>query len=1213
VSDGAWDFWIDRGGTFTDVVARSPDGRLESRKLLSENAEHYEDAALQAIRDTLGLGPVDPIPGARVGRVKMGTTVATNALLERKGAPTVLVTTQGLRDQLRLAFQHRPDLFAREIVLPELLYSHVIEAEERVRADGTVEAALDAGRLKVDLEAAYAEGYRAVAVVFLHGYRHQDHEAEAGRIAREIGFPQVSVSHEVSPLMKMVNRGDTTVVDAYLSPILRAYVDRVAAAFGGAEDAEDIGSKLMFMQSNGGLTDARLFQGKDAILSGPAGGVVGAAATSQIAGFEKIIGFDMGGTSTDVCHFAGAYERVLNTLVAGVRVTAPMMDIHTVAAGGGSLLQFDGTRLRVGPESAGASPGPACYGRGGPLAVTDANLVTGKLSPDFFPAIFGPDADRPLDAEAARSAFAALSEETAKPVEELADGFLRIANENMANAIKKISVQQGHDVTEYCLTVFGGAGAQHAAAIADILGMETCLIHPMASLLSAYGMGLADIRATREQAVEAELSEESRARAGADLDRLGADAAAEVAGQGVPEPAIAVARSLMLKVKGTDTALPIAFGALDALKARFREAHRARFGFDAGEVALVIEAVAAEAVGKAADLSEPELATATRDEAEIETAATAPVFSSGAWHEARFVRREAMRPGDRLSGPAVIVEPHTSIVVEPGWRAEITVHDHVVLRRVRPREDRAIGTAADPVMLEVFNNLYMSIAEQMGAVLENTAASVTIKERLDFSCAVFDAEGDLIANAPHMPVHLGSMSASVRTIIAQNPGMRPGDVFVLNAPYNGGTHLPDVTVVTPVWDDAGAEVLFYTSARGHHTDIGGLTPGSAPPDSRVVEDEGVLIDNFQLVDGATGRFREAELRALLTGARYPARSPDINVADLKAQVASCEKGAAELRRMVEHFGLDVVRAYMGHVQDNAEELVRRRIEVLSDTELTYEMDPGFDGEPRAIKVKVTVDREARSATVDFTGTTGQLATNYNAPEPVTRAAVLYVFRLLVDDAIPMNEGVMKPLEVILPPGTMLSPQYPAAVIAGNTETSMAVTSALLLALGVQAAGQSTMNNTTWGNATYQYYETICGGAGAGILNDGTGHKGCSGVHTHMTNSRLTDPEVLEWRFPVVLEDFSLRTGSGGAGQWPGGDGVVRRIRFLEEMTIAVLSGHRVVPPPGLGGGRPGALGLNRIIRSDGSEEVLGSADKRQMAPGDTWLIETPGGGGYGAP
>ncbi|QDL92332.1 5-oxoprolinase [Paroceanicella profunda] len=1200
----AWDFWIDRGGTFTDIVARDPEGRLSSAKLLSENPERYADAALQGIRDFLGLEAEARIPVAAVNSVKMGTTVATNALLERKGEPLVLVTTRGLRDQLRLAYQNRPRLFDRQIVLPEMLYREVIEASERLRADGTVEQALDEDMLRAELRAARARGLTACAIVFVHGYRYHAHEARAGEIARAEGFTQVSVSHAVSPLMKMVSRGDTTVVDAYLSPILRRYVDRVAAAFDG-----DTSGKLMFMQSSGGLTDAGLFQGKDAILSGPAGGVVGAVRTSAIAGHGRIVGFDMGGTSTDVCHYAGDFERVMNTEVAGVRITAPMMNIHTVAAGGGSLLTFDGTRLRVGPESAGANPGPACYGRGGPLAVTDANLLTGRLRPEFFPAIFGPGGDRPLDLAATRAGFEALAAEIGRSPEEVAEGFLRIATENMANAIKKISVQRGYDVSGYCLTVFGGAGAQHACAIADTLGMQTCLIHPMASLLSAYGMGLADIRATRTRALEAELGADTRLQAAADIDRLGSEALSEVEGQGVRAGRIRLAPLLHIKVKGTDTALPVPFGEEADMRATFASAHRQRFGFDPGDKPLVIEALSVEAIGEAADLTETAVETETRPEAELDTALTAPVFTGGAWAEARFVRREAMRPGDRLTGPAVLVEPHTAIAIEPGWQARITAHDHVELTRITPRNDAdAIGTKADPVMLEVFNNLYMSIAEQMGAVLENTAASVTIKERLDFSCAVFDAAGDLIANAPHMPVHLGSMGASVKAIIDQNPDMGPGDVYVLNAPYNGGTHLPDITVVTPVWNDAGTDVLFYTSARGHHTDVGGLTPGSMPPDSRSIHDEGALIDNWKLVDA--GRFREEETRALLRAAPYPVRAVETNLADLRAQVASCEKGAQELRRMVEQFGLDVVRAYMAHVQDNAEECVRRAITTLSDAEYVYPMDPDFDGTAREIRVKVTVNHAARSATIDFTGTTAQLATNYNAPEPVTRAAVLYVFRCLVDDAIPMNEGVMKPLDVILPPGTMLSPRYPAAVIAGNVETSQAVTSALFLALGVQAAAQSTMNNTTWGNTTYQYYETVCGGSGAGVLNDGTGYAGTSGVHTHMTNSRLTDPEVLEWRFPVLLEEFSLRAGSGGAGRFRGGDGTTRRIRFLEPMTVAILSGHRVTPPPGLAGGAPGGLGRTRVVRADGTVEDLASADKRELAPGDVYWLETPGGGGY---
>ena len=1208
MSDGAWDFWIDRGGTFTDVVSRDPGGAISAAKLLSENPEQYADAALQGIRDALGLDAAEPIPAARVNAVKMGTTVATNALLERKGDPTALVTTRGLRDQLRLAYQARPELFAREILLPEQLYKRVIEAEERVRADGSVETPLDEDALRRGLDAAKAEGITSVAVVFIHGWKYHEHERRAGEIAREAGFGQVSLSHEVSPLMKMVSRGDTTVVDAYLSPILRRYVDRVADAFEG-----DAAGKLYFMTSAGGLTDARLFQGKDAILSGPAGGVVGGVKTAEIAGFGRVIGFDMGGTSTDVWHYNGEYERVLDTKVAGVRMRAPMMKIHTVAAGGGSILGFDGARMRVGPESAGADPGPSSYGRGGPLAVTDANVVTGKLRPEFFPAIFGPDADERLHVEAARAKFAALAEEIGKPVEEVADGFLKIAVENMANAIKTISVQQGHDVTEYCLGVFGGAGAQHACLIADVLGMETCLVHPMASLLSAYGMGLAEIRASRQQALERDLDGGSLEAAREQLDGLGEAARAEVRRQNVSDDGIRLRMSVHLKVKGTDAALAVPFegGGEQALRDGFDAAHRQRFGFGAEGKPLVIEAVGVEAIGEAANLSEEESETAGRDEAAVETGLEERFFSNGRWHEARYIRREAMRPGDRVTGPAVIVEPHTSVVIEDGWRAELTGFDHLVLKRIEARPNPRLNPEiADPVMLEVFNNLYMSIAEQMGAVLENTAQSITIKERLDFSCAVFDDRGDLIANAPHMPVHLGSMSASVHSIMEQNPDMKPGDVFMLNAPYNGGTHLPDITVVMPVFGD-GEKPLFYTASRGHHTDVGGLTPGSMPPDSRRVEEEGVLIDNFKLVDGGT--FLEDETRTLLASGDYPCRSPEVNIGDLKAQVASCEKGAQELRKMVEHFGLDVVQAYMRHVQDNAEEQVRRAITRLTDAEYVYPMDKGFDGDDRQIKVKITVDRAARSARIDFTGTTAQLPNNYNAPRPVTYAACLYVFRLLVEGDIPMNEGVMKPLDIVLPEGTMLSPQYPAAVIAGNVETSQAVTNTLLLALGVQAAAQGTMNNTTWGDAEYQYYETVCGGQGAGYLNDGTGHRGASGVHTHMTNSRLTDPEVLEWRYPVLLEEFKLREGSGGAGKWRGGDGTERRIRFLKGMTIAILSGHRETPPPGLDGGAPGKLGRATVIRRVGAREELRCADKREMNAGDVWLLETPGGGGCGTP
>lgn len=1197
-----WDFWIDRGGTFTDIVARDPEGQITTHKLLSVNPEQYEDAALAGMRRCLGLGADDPIPAARIAAVKMGTTVATNALLEREGAPVVLVTTQGLGDQLRLGYQARPRLFDREILLPEMLYRRVIAARERVRADGTIEQPLDTDHLRAALEEARAEGLTACAILFCHGYRHHAHEAQAEALARAAGFAQVSVSHKVSPLMKMVSRGDTTVVDAYLTPILRAYIDRVAAAFDGP-----MRGKLMFMQSSGGLTDAMQFQGKDAILSGPAGGVVGAVRVSKLAGEERMIGFDMGGTSTDVCHYAGDLERVMHSEVAGVRITAPMMNIHTVAAGGGSILSFDGTRMRVGPQSAGANPGPACYGRGGPLAVTDANVMTGKLRPEFFPQIFGPDADQPLDTDATRSAFARIAAQIGKSPEETADGFLRIAIENMASAIKKISVERGHDVTGYCLTVFGGAGAQHACQIADVLGMDRCLIHPKASLLSAYGMGLADIRATRAEAMEAELGTESRFQAAARIEHLSAQVLGEIEAQGVKETAIRIEARLHLKVKGTDTALPVAFGPLKQMQADFAAAHKARFGFDAPDTPLVIDMVEVEGIGTAGQLDEPRHLLS--DGEAPETALTDRFFSGGAWHEARFVRRETMQPGQTLTGPALLLEPHTAIVIEPGWQARITAHGHVLMTRIIARPKRiALGTEADPVMLEVFNNLYMSIAEQMGAVLENTAASVTIKERLDFSCAVFDAAGQLVANAPHMPVHLGSMGASVQVVIRENPDMKPGDAYMLNAPYNGGTHLPDITVVQPVFG-ADGQILFFTAARGHHTDVGGLTPGSMPPDSRSIHDEGAYIDNFKLVD--QGQFREQAARDLLLSAQHPVRAVETNLADLRAQLAACEKGAQELQRMVAQFGEPVVHAYMRHVQDNAEECVRRAITGLKDASYLYEMDPDFDGAPRKICVKITVDHAARSAKIDFTGTTGQLATNYNAPEPVTRAAVLYVFRLLVADAIPMNEGVMKPLEIVLPEGTMLSPRYPAAVIAGNVETSQAVTSALLLALGVQAAAQSTMNNTTWGNAQHQYYETICGGSGAGYRHDGTVHPGTGGVHTHMTNSRLTDPEVLEWRFPVLLEEFALRPGTGGAGAAPGGDGTRRRTRFLEPMTLALLGGHRVVPPPGLDGGAAGALGAGWVVRADGTRTALNSADRTEVGAGDVYVLETPSGGGVG--
>jgi 5-oxoprolinase (ATP-hydrolysing) len=1195
-----WQFWIDRGGTFTDIVARQPDGSLKTHKLLSENPEQYRDAAVAGIRHLLGLALGDAVPVDQVEAVKMGTTVATNALLERKGEPTALAITRGFRDALRIAYQNRPRLFDRHIVLPELLYRQVIEVDERIGAHGEVVRPFDEDATRTALQAAYDTGLRSLAIVFMHGYRYTAHEAACERIARDIGFTQVSVSHQASPMMKLVARGDTTVVDAYLSPILRRYVDQVAVELPGVN--------LQFMQSNGGLTDARAFQGKDSILSGPAGGIVGMVRSSQLAGFDRVIGFDMGGTSTDVSHFSGEFERVFETQVAGVRMRAPMMSIHTVAAGGGSILHFDGSRYRVGPDSAGANPGPASYRRGGPLAVTDCNVMLGKIQPAHFPRLFGPNADQPLDVDTVRAQFAGLAArigaatgDTPAP-EQVAEGFIQIAVGNMANAIKQISVQRGHDVTEYALTSFGGAGGQHACLVADALGMKTVFIHSLAGVLSAYGMGLADQSAMRERAVEQRLADIGQEALDRELDQLGTEARGELLAQGVASERIELVRRVHLRYEGTDSALVVLFGDIETMKAQFESAYKRRFSFLMPSKALVVEAVSVEALGRSDAPPEVQAAPLQRGgaPAPIETVR---MFGANTWRDTGIYERAAIGPGDVIKGPAIIAENNATTVVEPGWQAQVTPYNHLVLTRIEALpERRAIGTTADPVMLEIFNNLFMSIAEQMGLRLQNTAYSVNIKERLDFSCAIFDADGNLVANAPHMPVHLGSMGESIKTVMRENAGrMRPGDVYMLNDPYNGGTHLPDVTVISPVFDEAGREILFYVGSRGHHADIGGTTPGSMPPDSVHIEEEGVLINNFKLVDGTDGMLREAETRALLAGARYPARNPDQNMADLRAQVAANQKGVEELRKMVAHFGLPVVQAYMGHVQDNAEEAVRRVITALKDGSFTYDLDNGAK-----IEVAIRVDRAERSAEIDFTGTSGQLANNFNAPSAVCMAAVLYVFRTLVDDEIPLNAGCLKPLKVIIPPGSMLNPHYPASVVSGNVETSTCITNALYGALGVLAASQGTMNNFTFGNARYQYYETISGGSGAGEGFDGT-----DVVQTNMTNSRLTDPEILEFRFPVRLESYEIRAGSGGAGRWHGGNGGVRKVRFLEPMTAAILSNNRIYAPFGMAGGGAGARGGNTVVRADGSIEQLGHIGKTDMAVGDLFVIETPGGGGYG--
>lgn len=1198
---GAWDFWIDRGGTFTDVIGRDPQGVLHARKVLSENPSAYKDAAVQGIRLHLGLETGEPVPTGAIGEVRMGTTVATNALLERKGEKLALVTTKGFRDALRIGYQERKNIFATEIIKPEALYDSVVEIDERVLADGSTEVPLDLAQAEAALRALKAEGYNAVAIVFMHAYKFPTHEAAVAKIAREIGIEQVSVSHEVSPLIKLVGRGDTTVVDAYLSPVLRRYVAQVSREL----DVERTGARVMFMMSSGGLTAADMFQGKDAILSGPAGGVVGLARTGATAGFGQVIGFDMGGTSTDVAHFDGEYERAFETEVAGVRVRAPMMLIHTVAAGGGSILHFDAGRFRVGPDSAGANPGPACYRNGGPLAVTDANVMLGKLIPDYFPSIFGPDQDKPLDVERVRALFTQMAVEIGddRTPESVADGFIRIAVANMVEAIKKISVQRGYDVTRYALSCFGGAGGQHACLVADALGMKNILLHPMSGLLSAYGMGLADIRATRQKALGVDLD----ADAPAELQRLGAELAAEcvaeLTAQGVEEQVITKHLRAHIRYAGTDTVLSVeaTYPAVDAasrLRAEFEAAHKRRFGFIAENKALVIDAVELETVGGGA--GEGEAAGSIGEATEAQADRQTRFYSQGAFHDASVVVRETMQRGQTVTGPAIIIEKNQTIIIEDGWQARLTEHDHVVLTRIKALPKRvAIGTEADPVMLEIFNNLFMSIAEQMGVTLQNTAYSVNIKERLDFSCAVFDATGNLVANAPHMPVHLGSMDASVATAIRENPVIKPGDVFLINAPYNGGTHLPDLTVCTPVFDDEQTEIRFWVASRGHHADIGGIAPGSMSPLAVNIEQEGVYIDNFKLVD--QGQFREEALGDLLNGAKYPVRNLTQNVNDLKAQIAANEKGVAELRKMIVHFGEDVVKAYMGHVQDNAAESVRRVLDQLPDGQFTYELDQGSK-----IEVKVTIDRVKREATVDFTGTSEQRPDNFNAPQPVTRAAVLYVFRVLVDGDIPMNAGCLRPIKIIVPEGSMLSPHYPAAVVAGNVEVSQAVTNCLFGATKAMAAAQGTMNNLTFGNNEYQYYETICSGAPAG-----PGFNGADAVHTHMTNSRLTDPEILETRFPVMLEDFHIRENSGGRGKWTAGNGTHRTIRALEELEFAILSGHRRVRPFGLEGGEDGQLGRNEVRRQDGSVEVLKGCDQVVLKAGEAFTIITPTGGGYG--
>ncbi len=1197
---GNWQFFIDRGGTFTDIVARAPDGYLVTAKLLSENPEAYPDAAIAGIADLIGAPRAKRLPPDRIGSVRMGTTVATNALLERKGDPVLLVVSQGFRDALEIGYQARPKIFARQIEKPSMLYSRVAEVPERVRADGTVETPLDLDATGEALAAARQAGIEAVAIVFMHAYAYPEHEHAAAKLAREVGFTQISASHEVSPLVKFVGRGDTAVVDAYLSPLLRRYVDQVASALSAGQPAKS--PRLLFMQSSGGLTSANLFRGKDAILSGPAGGVVGAVETAQAAGFAKVIGFDMGGTSTDVCHYDGTYERTFESVVAGARVRAPMMLIHTVAAGGGSILHYDGARFRVGPDSAGADPGPLAYRRGGPLTVTDANVMTGKLQPDFFPHIFGPGQDQPLDRAAVAKAFKALARKVGdgREPEEIADGFIRIAVENMANAIKTISVQRGYDVGDYVMNSFGGAGGQHACLVADALGIKSVLLHPLSGVLSAYGMGLASLRATRTQAVLERFDDKGLTALTGIIAPLDVQVREELVRQGIAADGVKVTAQAHLRYAGTDSALPIPVGTLRGMRALFEISHQQRFGFISPEKDIEIEAVEVEGVGGGALIAEQDAET-DGDASSPEPHTRADVFTHGGWHDAPVFLRAALVPGMRLEGPALLIEDHQTVMVERDWQADVTAKNHLLLTRTKKKTEAKVGSRrADPVMLEVFNNLFVSVAEQMGYALQNTARSVNIKERLDFSCAIFDAKGRLIANAPHIPVHLGSMDRSVETILREvGDDLKPGDVWMLNAPYNGGTHLPDITVVTPVFAENSSDLLFFVAARGHHADIGGIAPGSMSPKATSIEEEGVYIDPFKLV--GRGRFQEDDVRALLTEAPYPVRNVEQNIADLKAQVAANEKGVIELRKMVRHYGLATVTAYMGHVQDNAAEAVRAVIAKLKNSRFEVETDQGS-----VIKVAITIDKTAKKAVVDFTGTSAQTATTFNAPEPITRACVLYVFRTLVDDDIPLNAGCLRHIKIIVPKGSLLKPKYPAPVAGGNVETSQTIVNCLYGALGVLGSAQGTMNNLTFGNAQFQYYETICSGAPAG-----PGFDGVSAVQTHMTNSRLTDPEVLELRYPVLLERFEIARGSGGKGEWRAGDGTLRVIRFLEEMNCAILSGFRKVRPFGAKGGEPGQTGENWVRRKSGHLERLKAADQTVIQAGEAIVIKTPTGGGYG--
>jgi 5-oxoprolinase (ATP-hydrolysing) len=1201
-----WKFWIDRGGTFTDVVACDPRGNLHSHKLLSENQQQYPDAAIAGIRHILSLSSSAAIPAGQIDSVRMGTTVATNALLERKGTPTVLAITKGFADALRIGGQNRPDIFALNIRLPDRLYSHVIEIPERITASGKIEKTLDKDSCLDALNAAYQGGFRSIAIVLMHGYHFPQHEQTIAELAAQCGFEQISLSSESSPLPRLISRGDTTVADAYLSPVLHRYVKQVQNELGEIP--------LLFMQSTGGLCHARSFRGKDAILSGPAGGVVGGVETARRAGFDRLIGFDMGGTSTDVWHYAGDYEHQSEQVISGVRLRTPMMRINTVAAGGGSILHYSDGRFQVGPDSSGANPGPTCYRRNGPLSLTDCNVLLGKIQPDHFPAVFGSEGNLRLDAEKVTVKFAQFASQnlltkTGDPDTELkhiAEGFLTIAVENMAQAIRKISVQRGYDISNYTLCVFGGAGGQHACLVADALGIKSIYCHPMAGVLSAYGIGLADVSTVHETAVDQIISMTNQDTLQQHFKRLADQCLEDLKQQGEDCASIQTTARLFLRYPGSDTTLELPFSAdADELNKSFTIAHRQQYGYSDPSSDIIIESMRVTVSTEAESPAERIFHFADQAAEPAETR----FFSGGKIHSADRYSREELPVGHSMTGPAIITENTGTLIVEPGWKAEVLGDMAIFLQRAASRSStlpKISSLQADPVLLEIFNRRFMSIAEQMGLVLERTSHSVNIKERMDFSCALFTAKGDLIANAPHIPVHLGSMSDSVRAVIEKyKDDINDGDSFILNNPYQGGTHLPDITVITPVFEQQNnnqdtASLLFYVASRGHHADIGGITPGSMPANSRDITEEGILLDNLRFVKDY--RFDEALLTELLAQGEYPARKPEQNIADLRAQLAANHQGISELHKLIEEFGTEMVSNYTAHVLDNAEAIVRDTLGTLSDGQFSCAMDNGAH-----INVEIKIDHKHRSAIIDFNGTSDQLSSNFNAPAAVCRAAVLYVFRCLVNKDIPLNEGCLRPLEIRIPAHSVINPDFPAAVVAGNVETSQVIVDCLFAALGVLAASQGTMNNFTFGNESYQYYETICGGTGAGPEHNGT-----SAVQSHMTNSRLTDPEILEQRFPVLLEYFRLRADSGGSGKYHGGNGVERCLRFNQPTQVSILSNRRLTDPFGLAGGNSGNRGENWYIDPEGMKRVLPACSAFDIPAGGSVLIRTPGGGGYGS-